>query len=66
MTNPFERPTAKYLVLRNDRNQHSLWPSWIPVPPGWSVVHEAASKESCLRYIGRHDASAPADGETPR
>jgi MbtH protein len=50
-TNPFEDETAQYLVLVNDENQHSLWPVWIDVPAGWSVVHEEDSRQGCLDYV---------------
>ncbi|WP_329500990.1 MbtH family protein [Kitasatospora herbaricolor] len=51
MTNPFEDDSATYLVLANDENQHSLWPVWIDVPAGWTVVHEEDTREGALAYI---------------
>ncbi len=51
MTNPFEDENARYLVLANDENQHSLWPVFIDVPAGWTVVHEEDSRSGCLDYI---------------
>lgn len=51
MVNPFEDENASYLVLINDENQHSLWPLWIGVPPGWSVAHGPDSRRGCLDYI---------------
>ena len=51
MTNPFENPDGVYLVLVNDENQHSLWPSFAEVPAGWTVVHGPESRESCLAYV---------------
>jgi len=54
VTNPFEDADAQYLVLVNDEGQHSLWPAGIAVPAGWSTVHGADSRASCLAYVEEH------------
>jgi len=54
MTNPFEDENGVYHVLVNDEGQHSLWPSFIAVPNGWTIVHESDSRAACLEYINRH------------
>ncbi len=51
MTNPFEDETAPYFVLVNDEGQHSLWPVFANVPPGWTIVHGEDSRRACLDYI---------------
>jgi MbtH protein len=51
MTNPFDDEDGRFLVLRNDEGQYSLWPSFIDVPAGWHVVHEEDSRAACLQYI---------------
>jgi MbtH protein len=51
MTNPFDDEDGRFLVLRNDEGQYSLWPSFIDVPAGWQVVHEEDSRAACLQYI---------------
>ncbi|MFI0509553.1 MbtH protein [Streptomyces canus] len=51
MTNPFEDDDATYLVLRNEEGQHSLWPSFVEVPPGWQTVHGPADRQSCLDHV---------------
>jgi Kef-type K+ transport system membrane component KefB/uncharacterized protein YbdZ (MbtH family) len=53
VTNPFEDENARYLVLVNGENQHSLWPATVDVPAGWTVVHGADSRASCLDYVAR-------------
>ncbi|MEE1744875.1 MULTISPECIES: MbtH family protein [unclassified Streptomyces] len=53
MTNPFEDDDARYLVLRNDEHQYSLWPARLPVPEGWEQVHGEDSRQSCLDHIER-------------
>ena len=54
MTNPFEDESGVYHVLANDEGQHSLWPSFVPVPPGWKIVHESDNRGACLDYINRN------------
>lgn len=51
MTNPFEDPDGTYLVLVNEENQHSLWPSFVDVPAGWSVTHGPDGRQACLDHI---------------
>lgn len=51
MTNPFEDDDRAYLVLVNDENQHSLWPTDIDVPAGWRSVHGPAARADCLAYV---------------
>ncbi|MFG3282173.1 MbtH family protein [Streptomyces sp. NPDC048111] len=51
MSNPFEDENGTYRVLVNEENQHSLWPSWIGVPAGWTVVFGEDTRQACLTYI---------------
>ncbi|GGS36150.1 MbtH family protein [Actinokineospora fastidiosa] len=51
MTNPFDNEEGTFLVLVNAENQHSLWPSFVAVPAGWTVVHGEADRASCVAYI---------------
>jgi MbtH protein len=51
LSNPFEDEDGEYLVLVNDEGQHSLWPSFVDVPAGWTVVHPADRRQTCLDYI---------------
>lgn len=54
MANPFENADGTYLVLINEEGQYSLWPGFIDVPSGWTVVHEQKGREACLDYIQSH------------
>jgi MbtH protein len=54
VTNPFEDENGVYHVLINDEGQHSLWPSFIQVPEGWTIVHESGSRAACLEFINQH------------
>ncbi|MDF3144718.1 MULTISPECIES: MbtH family protein [unclassified Streptomyces] len=53
-TNPFDDDALEHLVLVNDEGQHSLWPAFAEVPAGWTVVHGAAGRQSCLDYVEEH------------
>jgi MbtH protein len=52
--NPFEDEKSTYCVLINDERQYSLWPAFIDVPDGWSVVVDGTTRKECLEYIDRH------------
>ncbi|MET8900933.1 MULTISPECIES: MbtH family protein [unclassified Streptomyces] len=54
MTNPFDDESGVYLVLVNDEGQHSLWPSFVEVPAGWTVVHGEDTRAACLAYVEKH------------
>ncbi|AUG76126.1 MbtH-like protein [Kitasatospora sp. MMS16-BH015] len=51
MINPFEDEDARYVVLRNDEHQYSLWPVLLAVPEGWEQVHGEDTRQSCLDYV---------------
>jgi MbtH protein len=51
MTNPFEDPDARYLVLVNEEGQHSLWPAFREVPAGWAAVGPRGTRRECLDWI---------------
>jgi MbtH protein len=53
MTNPFEDPDGRYLVLVNDEHQHSLWPAFAGVPAGWTIAFGEESRAACLDYVER-------------
>ncbi|HEU0088373.1 MAG TPA: MbtH family protein [Pseudonocardiaceae bacterium] len=50
-TNPFDDENGTFYALINDEGQYSLWPTFADVPAGWTVVHGAGSRQSCLDYI---------------
>jgi MbtH protein len=51
MSNPFDDDEGKFLVLTNPRGDHCLWPTFAPVPPGWTQVTGPDSRPVCLEYI---------------
>ena len=59
-TNPFDDPEGRFLVLVNDKGQHSLWPSFAEVPGGWKIVFDENTRDACLEFIETElDRSAP-------
>jgi MbtH protein len=38
-------------VLINDEGQYSLWPAFVDVPAGWTIVRESDTRQNCLDYI---------------
>jgi MbtH protein len=47
----FDSPEARFKVLINDEEQHSLWPADLPVPGGWAETGVCAAKEDCDTYL---------------
>src|SRR4051812_33535961 len=54
MTGPFEDENATYDVLVNDEGQHSLWPSILDIPKGWSVIFKADNRAAGLEFIRKN------------
>jgi len=52
-SNPFENEEGRYVVLVNDEGQHSLWPSFVPVPDGWRTAFGEDSRQACLDHVER-------------
>ncbi len=52
--NPFADPEGRFLVLVNDQDQYSLWPSRREVPAGWQTVRAEDSRQACLDYVENH------------
>lgn len=60
MTHPLDNPQGEFLVLDNSHGQTSLWPAFLKVPPGWSVVSGIASMEQCRAFIESRGQAAHA------
>ncbi|WP_284250192.1 MbtH family protein [Litorihabitans aurantiacus] len=54
MTNPFDDADARFRVLVNSVNQHSLWPEFADVPNGWVAVFGPAPREEAVEYVTAH------------
>jgi len=55
VANPFEDENGVFHVLVNDEGQHSLWPSFVEVPSGWTIILKSESRTACLEFIERND-----------
>ncbi|MBP2637848.1 MAG: MbtH domain protein [Firmicutes bacterium] len=51
MNNPFENEKGAYAVLINGEGQYSIWPAFLDVPSGWTVIYGEESRQLCLDYI---------------
>jgi MbtH protein len=49
--NPFDDEDGQFYVLVNDEDQHSLWPTFAPVPAGWRIAFGAAARQDCIAYV---------------
>lgn len=54
MSNPFDDENGTFHVLVNDEGQHSLWPTFVDVPAGWSIVLASTDRQSCVDYVNEH------------
>jgi MbtH protein len=50
-TNPFDDPDGSFVVLVNDEDQNSLWPSFVDIPAGWTQVFGEDTRDACLAYV---------------
>lgn len=50
-TNPFDNESGEFLVLVNNEDQHSLWPTFSEVPAGWQIKFGPASRTDSLTFI---------------
>jgi uncharacterized protein YbdZ (MbtH family) len=50
-TNPFDDDNGTFVVLVNDEEQYSLWPTFADVPAGWRQVFGASDRADCLDYV---------------
>lgn len=51
MTNPFDDEDGRFYALVNDEGQHSLWPAFAQVPPGWRIAFGEDTRPACLDYV---------------
>jgi MbtH protein len=55
--NPFDDQEGRFLVLVNDEEQYSLWPTFANVPAGWTVTFggpDGTDRDAALRYVDEH------------
>jgi MbtH protein len=44
---------GEFFVVVNDEEQHSIWPSGLDVPAGWTTVGDPGPRATCLATIER-------------
>lgn len=49
--NPFDDPQQDCHVLKNDRQQYSLWPALQAPPAGWQRVFGPQPQAECLAWL---------------
>jgi MbtH protein len=42
---------TEFLVVLNDQEQYSIWPSYKPLPTGWRPEGTKGRKAECLAHI---------------
>lgn len=50
-TNPFDDENGTFYALVNNEGQYSLWPTFVPVPDGWTITHGPDGRRACLDHI---------------
>ena len=51
MTNTDTQDSTIYTVVYNHEEQYSIWPSYKPLPLGWTEAGKSGPKDECLAYI---------------
>jgi MbtH protein len=52
MTSAHESADGKrYLVVRNDEDQYSIWVEGRPLPAGWHATGFAGEEDACVAHI---------------
>ncbi len=40
-----------FRVVRNDEDQHALWPALLPLPAGWTDIGFGGTRQDCLAHV---------------
>lgn len=51
MENPFDDEHSQYFVLKNNGQFYSIWPAFLDVPAGWSIVAGPALRAEILAFV---------------
>jgi MbtH protein len=49
-----DEDNIKYIVVINEEEQYSIWPSGKTVPQGWRSIGDERPKAECLEFIERN------------
>jgi MbtH protein len=50
-TSIFDDDEAEFLVVLNDEEQYSIWPTFLDMPAGWRTEGTRGKKQHCLGHI---------------
>jgi MbtH protein len=45
--------STRYVVVRNDEDQYSIWPVERDLPSGWHTADVTGTRQECLDHIDR-------------
>ncbi|MFE4613669.1 MbtH family NRPS accessory protein [Streptomyces niveus] len=45
--------SAAWLTVSNEEGRHSIWPTGLSMPQGWSGTGHEGDKDSCLEFISK-------------
>ena len=48
-----DEDTRRYIVLKNDEGQYSLWLERKTIPEGWESVGTSGTKSECMDYVDK-------------
>ena len=51
MTSIFDRDDVEFVVVVNDEEQYSIWPTDREIPDGWRDAGKRGLRPECLSYI---------------
>jgi MbtH protein len=51
MTSIFDRDDIEFVVVVNDEEQYSIWPTDREIPDGWRDAGKRGLRPECLAYI---------------
>jgi MbtH protein len=54
VANIFDDENQSYCVLINAFGQHSIWPSSLPVPHGWHLIHGPSDRHAAVHFVDLH------------
>ncbi len=49
--NVFDDPNGRFQVLINHEGQYSLWPTFLHIPDGWTLIVDDCDRQSALEYV---------------
>ncbi|RJG37980.1 MbtH family protein [Motilimonas pumila] len=48
-----DNPETQFLVVKNNQQQYSIWPTFRALPEGWQAIGIEGDKATCLAHINQ-------------